>query len=221
MASPGGHAHPWPDPTADARSFWDGVHGRRDPARPGRPHPVLAEAVGAVAPGTALELGCGDGANAIWLAGQGWTVTGVDVSGVALERAASHAERAEVADRVSWQRADLRDWTSTAAFDLVLALFLHTPLELDTTEVLARAGAARVRPGGALLVVGHFTLPPWAWDPERTEGLRSAAATASALGLEPPGWSVRRAAEVPRAVTGRDGEPSTVLDAVLHAVRAP
>ncbi len=203
----------------DTQRFWDAVHRGRDPARPGRPHPQLVEALAGRTPGAALELGCGDGATAIWLATRGWTVTAVDVSPVALDVAAGHAERAGVASRVRWHRADLRDWTTPETFDLVTALFLHTPLELDRASVLAR-GARRTRAGGTLLVIGHRTLPPWAWDPDAT-GLPSAAELAAALDLREPGWRVRRAAELPRRVTGADGTASTVLDAVLQAERAP
>ncbi len=204
--------------TAVLREFWDGVHQRRDRSGPGEPHPYLVEHTGSTDPGGALDLGCGSGANAIWLASQGWTVTGVDVSGVALERAAEHAEQAGVSARMRWLNADLEGWTTSETFDLVTAFFVHSPLELDSAAVLA--GAAQVvRPGGTLLVVGHYTLPPWAWDPDAADGLPRAGELASALGLGEPRWRIRRAEELERTVTAGDGTASTVLDAVLHAER--
>lgn len=205
--------------TDEAREFWDGVHRGRDSHGHRRHHPYLAEALTGGSAGRALELGCGDGANAVWLAQQGWTVTAVDLSQVALERAADHAERAGVAARISFQQADLEAWTTAEHYDLVSAFFVHTPFAMDYPAVLARA-TGWVDAGGELLVVGHYTLPPWAWDPQNTEGLPSAGELVAALALEEPAWRVRRAEEVPRTVTGRDGQEATVLDAVLHAVRS-
>ena len=206
--------------SAEAQAFWDDVHRRRAAGRRGRPHPQLVEAMTGATPESALDLGCGDGANAIWLAARGWTVTAVDVSPAALDRAARHAEQAGVAARVRWQRADLADWGTSATFDLVTAFFLHTPLDLGLPAAVLARGAARLRAGGALLVVGHSTKPPWASRPGETTNLPSAGELVATLGLAAPSWRVRQAAEVPRAVTGHDGTAATVLDTVVHAVRA-
>src|SRR5205814_628062 len=96
----------------------------------GRPNPQLvAEATG-LTPGRALDVGCGEGADAVWLAQRGWTVTAVDISTTALERAAAHAADAgsQVAERITWTHADLRDHRPTeGAFDLVSAQFMHLP----------------------------------------------------------------------------------------------
>lgn len=204
----------------DAQAFWDEIYRGRDRSRHGEPHPYLREALASAVPGRALELGCGDGISAVWLASRGWTVTAVDVSQVALDTAAQRAEHAGASSRISWQRADLCEWAPQETFDVVTALFLHTPLELDTAAVLARAAAA-VRNNGTLLAVGHYTLPPWAWDGDAADGLLSASDLATAVGVHEPDWQTILAEEVPRTVTGHDGHASTVLDAVLHAVRAP
>src|SRR5690349_13040548 len=79
---------------------WDDVHAGRDPAKGVEPHPAVVDTVRGLAVGTALDVGCGDGVNLVWLAAQGWDVTGVDASRVGLERAAARAESAGVADRV-------------------------------------------------------------------------------------------------------------------------
>lgn len=205
--------------TREAQGFWDELHRGRAGSRHGEPHPYVREVLAPAVPGRALELGCGDGVTAIWLAARGWTVTAVDISRVALDAAAARAERAGVSSRITWQHADLQDWTTGQSFDLVTALFLHTPLELDTTAALARA-AERTREDGTLLVVGHYSLPPWAWDPDATDGLLSASELKTALGVDGPDWRPVLARELPRTVTGRDGGAATVLDAVLHAVRA-
>ncbi|MDQ3632113.1 MAG: class I SAM-dependent methyltransferase [Actinomycetota bacterium] len=204
--------------SGDAQQFWDAMYRGRDPQRPGRPHPYLVDELGAASPGTALELGCGDGANAIWLAARGWAVTAVDVSQVALDRVAAFARRAGVASHVRWERADLRDWTTTETFDLAAAFFLHTPLELDYPSTTRRA-AEQVRADGTLLVIGHYTLPPWAWEPDNTDGLLSAGELASALALDDRTWSIDVADQLARSVN-YDGQQHVILDAVLHALRA-
>lgn len=203
----------------DAEAFWDEIYRGRDRSRRGEPHPYLREVLASARPGAALELGCGDGITAVWLASHGWTVTAVDISQVALDIAAERSERAGVSSRISWQRADLREWTTHETFDVVTALFLHTPLELNAPALLARAAAA-TRNNGILLTIGHYTLPPWAWDNDATDGLLSASQLATTLGVHEPDWRTVLAEEVPRTVTGRDGHASTVLDAVLHAARA-
>ena len=117
-----------------------------------RPNQFLVEEVSGLPPGRALDLGAGEGRNAVWLAEQGWQVTAVDFSQVALERAAAVAERAGV--RVDLVAADLTDYTpAAAAFDLVVILYLHLPPDARQ-RVLDQAGLA-LRPGGRLLIVGH------------------------------------------------------------------
>jgi len=114
---------------------------------------LVAEADG-LRPGRALELACGSGRNAVWLAERGWDVTGVDFSGVALEQArALAAERAVV---VEWVEGDVLEWEPPAAeYDLVAVLYLQLPAE-QLAAVLRRA-AAGLAPGGTLLVVGHHS----------------------------------------------------------------
>ena len=105
-------------------------------------------------PGTALDVGCGEGGDVIWLAQQGWRVTGADFSANGLARAARHAEEAGVADRIEWWQVDARTFAADGrSFDLVTTHFLHPPDGgmVDVTRRLCEA----VAPGGHLLVVGH------------------------------------------------------------------
>lgn len=205
-------------PAPDPQSFWDGVHRRRDPRSPGTSHIHLEDRLASLPPGRALELGCGDGADAIWLATRGWEVTAVDISPVTLDVGAEQAQRAGVAERISWQPADLAEWTPEASYDLVFSLFLHTPVGLDRVDVFSRAAAA-LRPGGTLLLVGHLTLPPWAWDPDDTSGLPSARALAGALSLDSARWRILLAEDQSRTVRHADGRAVEVVDAVLHVER--
>ncbi|HZF58086.1 MAG TPA: class I SAM-dependent methyltransferase, partial [Rubrobacter sp.] len=92
----------------EAKRFWEDHYRRRGRVWSGRPNPVLVDIVGSLRrPGTALDLGCGEGGDAIWLARQGWCVTAVDISATALDRAAVDAATAGVADRIDFRQHDL------------------------------------------------------------------------------------------------------------------
>ena len=105
--------HP-PVDTADlfTQEFWDARYGATDQVWSGNPNPRLVEHVADLTPGTALDVGCGEGADAIWLAARGWQVTAIDVSPVALERVANRAAEAgeQIAARITWQQADVLVW---------------------------------------------------------------------------------------------------------------
>lgn len=134
------------------QEMWDERHTARDPIESHEPDPTLADVVGSLAPGRALDLAAGDGRNAIWLAGQGWDVTAVDFSTVALERARRSATAAGVA--VDWVLGDLLEWRpAPRSFDLVAVIFLHLPG--DERRSVYTAAAEAVASGGLLLVVGH------------------------------------------------------------------
>ena len=111
-----------------------------------------------------LDLGSGSGADAVWFAEQGWTVTGVDISAAALAVAAEAAEEAAVADRIDWLRRDLERQFPAGPWDLVVASYLHSPVAFARDQVLRQAAAA-VAPGGTLLVLGHEGFPAWHQSP--------------------------------------------------------
>ena len=167
-------------------------------------------------------MGCGEGADVVWLAKQGWDVTGVDVSQVALDRAAQHAADEGVADRTGWLRVDLVGGGTEVAplpggMDLVTSHYMHTPQ--DVFEATYAAMAAAVRPGGTLLVVGHH--PTDAHTGLRNERLTHLLFTQQRVveALDLADWDVQVAEAQPRQATGHDGEPVTVTDTVVRAVR--
>ncbi len=141
-------------------SRWDERYAESPQIWSGRPNVVLEREVAALDPGRALDLGCGEGADAVWLAGRGWQVTAVDISGTALQRAAVHAEAAGVAGRIEWQHRDLAESFPDGTFDLVSAQFLHSWGDLPRVKIL-RAAAAAVAPGGTLLIEGHLDHGPF------------------------------------------------------------
>jgi trans-aconitate methyltransferase len=177
---------------------------------------LVAEAAG-LPPGRALDAGCGEGADAIWLADRGWQVTAVDFATAALRKAADHAAAAGVTDRIEWRHADLTAWTpEEAAYDLVSAQFVHLP---QAAERLFVRLAEAVAPGGTLLVVGHDpsdleTAAHRAAAPERFFSADDVAAK-----LDPAKWLIEVAEARPRLSKHHEGDNITVHDAVLRAQR--
>ncbi|MCV2491922.1 class I SAM-dependent methyltransferase [Geodermatophilus sp. YIM 151500] len=141
--------------TAWDREGYDELYRSAPEVWSGRPNRPLVVEAGDLVPGTALDAGCGEGADAVWLAERGWRVTAVDYSTVALDRAAAQARRRDLDERIEWVRADLHAWTPPQRrFDLVTAHYLHS--HGADRPALFRRLAAAVAPGGTLLVVGHL-----------------------------------------------------------------
>jgi SAM-dependent methyltransferase len=184
----------------------------------GKPNPQLvAEAAGLPA-GRALDVGCGEGADAIWLAERGWQVTAVDISTVALGRAAEHAGAAGLAERIAFTHADLRrEPPPEGPYDLVSAQFMQLPGE-TRRDLYARLADA-VAPGGILLIVGHHPadLATSAHRMHFPDMMFTAEEVAAPL--DPKAWDVRTVATRPRTATDPDGHPTTIQDAVLVACR--
>ncbi|TAM69259.1 MAG: class I SAM-dependent methyltransferase [Microbacteriaceae bacterium] len=138
------------------RDYWENRYGAPGLAWSGDPNPVLVTEVTGLTPGRALDVGSGEGGDAIWLAMQGWQVTGVDIAVNALDKARLRAESLDraAAERIDWQQRDLTTWSpEPLCYDLVSSQFMHLPQPHRT--MLFRSLAAAVAPGGTLLIVGH------------------------------------------------------------------
>ena len=183
------------------REGWNQRWEQRDHHCADDPVDVLDDELGSLPPGRALDLGCGAGRSAIWLAKRGWRVTGVDFSDVAIRLA--REQRADV----DWVLADLREYEpEQGVFDLVLVLFVHLPP--DERRLLLSRGAAALVPGGTALVVGHdvTNLDTGAPGPSRPEVLYTPEAVASEL----EGLETVKAERVMRRVAVDDGDAEAV-----------
>jgi len=191
------------------REDWDRRYAAVENLWAARPNRFLVAEVSELRPGRALDLASGEGQNAIWLAGIGWDVTGVDYSEVAIAKADARAEREGVDAR--FVCADLVSYVpEPGAFDLVLLLYLHIPPE-ERRTVLARAADA-LAPGGTFLLVGHDLT-------NMTEGVGvpsdpSIHVTPDEIAAELPGLEIEKADRVLRDVAGEERD---AIDALVRA----
>lgn len=188
--------HPHRGPAAPHGSDeWDALYGESDRIWSGRPNGALVAAVAGLPPGRALDVGCGEGADAVWLAQRGWEMTGLDVSAVALARAGAAARSAGV--DVRWLHSGLVGAPlPSGRFDLVSAQYpalLRTP-DQDAERVLLAA----VAPGGTLLVVHHAGLDA---EQAREHGFDPAdyVSPGDVAALLDDGWEVQVDERRPRA----------------------
>jgi SAM-dependent methyltransferase len=203
------------------KDFWERHWQQGRAGSPGSmggnpPNPYLARETGGLAPGTALDAGCGGGAEAIWLASQGWHVTAADISSEALARAAGRAAASGLPERLQWVEADLTAWRPGAQFDLVMTHYAHPAMpQLEFYDRIA----GWVAPGGTLLIVGHLHTPGSAdhgRHPPAEASVTSAAITARLDGKE---WEIVTAEEYLRTLTGHEGRAVPLRDVVVRAAR--
>lgn len=194
----------WEDRYAGDQQHWSGA-----------PNTQLVAIVAGLTPGTALDVGCGEGGDVIWLAQQGWRVTGADFSQNGLTRAARQADAAGVAGQVEWWQIDAREFDAGGrTWDLVTTHFLHPP-DAGMVEVTRRLAAA-VAPGGYLLVVGHAPSPLFTQlHAAHRQAMWLAEDLRPAL---PADFEVRILEQRPRSMT-RDGQLLEVEDSTLFAQR--
>ncbi|GAA1250492.1 class I SAM-dependent methyltransferase [Prauserella halophila] len=134
--------------------FWDERYREQDRLFSGNPNTVLVTDTADLPPGQALDVGCGEGGDVVWLARRGWRVTAIDISRVALERAAAAAREYDLGERVSWVHGDPTTLPPPAgSFDLVSVHYF--PLRRDSGQGALRGLLDAVTPGGTLLFVGH------------------------------------------------------------------
>ncbi|MFJ9447863.1 SAM-dependent methyltransferase [Kitasatospora sp. NPDC101235] len=200
---------------SDSAAFWENHYARLDTEWGTRPNAVLESLVTALAPdpGTALDLGCGHGGDAIWLAALGWDVTAVDIARTALERVAERARAAGVSARVHPVCHDLARTFPPGDFDLVSASYFHTPVEIPRAQVLRRAAEA-VAPNGLLVVVDHASVAPWSWQAGQEVSFPTPEEVLASLRLG-EGWHTERCHAPRRTAIGPQGRSATVTENVF------
>jgi SAM-dependent methyltransferase len=205
------HAH---ESGGNAQEYWEEHYGERDRIWSGRVNVQLASVVGELPPGRALDLGCGEGGDAIWLAEKGWHVTAVDVSETALARAGAEASARGVLDRIDFQHHDLSDSFPGGSFDLASAQFLHSTVRLERPTILRNAARA-VAPGGLLVIVDHAAPPPFSKKVPHDHPFPSPEEVLAELALPAAEWDRVRVEVVERDGTDPDGQPFTWRDNLM------
>lgn len=197
-------------------TFWEHRYTSSDRMWSGRVNQALSDITTGLVPGRALDLGCGEGADVIWLAQHGWAATGIDISDTAIRRATDAARAAAIpGERITFTAADLSALDPGDHYDLVTASFLHSPVELPRTQIL-RAAAGHVAPGGHLLITAHASAPPWANLPEALEPrFLTPNEEIDELHLDPTQWTVRVAEIRPRHTTDPQGNPASIDDSIV------
>ncbi|WP_271985373.1 class I SAM-dependent methyltransferase [Pseudoclavibacter terrae] len=196
--------------------FWEELYTAKPTVWSGRVNANLASVAGTLTPGRALDLGCGEGGDAIWLAQQGWRVTGIDISTVAIERARAAARAARVdGSLVDFVAGDLETWRPAEPLDLVTASFFQSPVHLPRTQIL-REAARMLAPGGHLLTVAHAGPPSWVENSEHPAHLFvHPEREIDELALPADEWETVIAELRTREVTSPDGAPGTLEDSVV------
>jgi SAM-dependent methyltransferase len=210
----GGHAHR-DDPEETAEQVWERMYNERGQRFSGRPNQRLVEIAGDLAPGRALDLGCGEGGDAVWLAGRGWLVTAADVSTTALGRLRARAEAEGVADSIDAIHIDLATAfpdEPEGGWDLVSAQFFQSTIALPRTAILRRAAAATAS-GGMLIVVEHGAAPPHSSHHDVV--FPTVEETIAELDLPADGWAPVRIERSTRTAEGFDGQPVELVDNII------
>jgi len=202
--------------------FWEKHWEQAPRSEPGAgrttgPNPYLVRETRGLPRGTALDAGCGEGDEAIWLASRGWKVTAADISGDALARAAARAGARATEDGldcdVQWLRADLTVWDPGTAFDLVTTHYAHSSIpQLAFYDRLS----GWVAPGGTLLIVGHLHTAGFGHEPPAEASVTLTDVTGV---LDVTKWMVVTAEEHSRTATSTGGGVVPLRDVVLRATR--
>ncbi|KAB2343377.1 class I SAM-dependent methyltransferase [Actinomadura rudentiformis] len=194
-------------------TYWEERYSSHEHIWSGRPNVQLVAETSELTPGTALDVGCGEGADAVWLAERGWKVTAVDYSTTALERGAAN----DTTKSVEWVQGDMNTWEPGRRFDLISSQFTHPPD--GPRQILFARLADMVAPGGTLLIVAHHPsdMETKVRPLQMPELFYTAEEVADSLAKDE--WEIVTAEARPRLEKHKDGGQVTVHDTVLRARR--
>lgn len=198
---------------SDMKQHWENRYAERPQIWSGRVNVHLAEFAAPLVAGRALDLGCGEGADALWLVEHGWQVVGVDISDTALSRASAAAAARALAERVQFLQMDLSEEFPEGRFDLVSAHFLQSLVHLDRERIFTAAAAAVV-PGGMLMIVDHGAAPPWAGH-IRDHVFPSVEEVLATIEVDERQWERVHVGTGERHAIGPDGQPGLLLDNLI------
>lgn len=196
-------------------SHWNDRYATAEYVWKADPNVFLVAETESLAPGRALDLACGEGRNAVWLAEQGWEATGIDFSDAGLDKGRRLASDRGV--EVAWVCADATTWEPpTKGYDLVAVFYLQLP-EAGRRRAMGIAGRA-LAPNGTLLVVAHDSanLPGGVGGPQDPAVLYTPDAVLADLAAAGIDLTIERAETVARPVAGAD---RPALDCLVRAHR--
>lgn len=210
---PAESAHPAnPAENLSPTEYWEQRYSGEERIWSGKVNATMADVVSGFTPGTALDLGCGEGGDVLWLAEQGWQAHGVDISATAVGRARAEAESRGL-ENATFLATDLSTWQPAPdSLDLVTASFFQSNVALDRTAILRRAASA-LRPGGHLVTVSHAAPPSWAT--EHRARMVSVEEEVQQLAVPAEAWDVESAEDRRRPALDPEGHAGEHLDAVL------
>jgi SAM-dependent methyltransferase len=190
---------------------WEERYRERSRAWSGNANPTLVAVAAELTPGTAIDLACGEGADVIWLAENGWTATGVDISPTAVARGREAAAELPA----TFVAADLSEWEPEGKVDLVCSSFMHSEIDFPRIEIL-RTAATWVAPGGHFLMVTHAEAPWWSALAHHDHvHLPSPEQDAADLALDTREWEAIEVGVRERDAVSPDGEHGVMRDGVL------
>lgn len=200
------------------KDFWENRYADSQRVWSGRVNPTMSSLVADLPAGRALDLGCGEGGDVLWMADRGWQATGVDISPTAVARGRAEAEARGLGEgSAEFFTADLPADMPDGPFDLISASFLQSPVALDRHRIL-RAAAERVTVGGHLAVVSHATAPPWSAHKHDPEEMPTLDGDLAAL-VPRDAWEMLVGELRTRSARGPHGEDATLEDLVILARR--
>lgn len=209
-----------PHPTTDPHQFWEDRYASQTERQRGKAGKFLQTYVSPLPPGKVLELGCSTGDDSLWLAEQGWQVTGADISPSAIATATRLAAEHKLSDHIHFVCADLSEEAlPTGAFDLVTALYFQSPFEEFPRGEIIHKAAHQLKPGGHLLVVSHAAGPPWSEHADHK--FPTLEEEFASFNLDPQDWEQTLVQVLEREATGPEGQKANLKDNLIFLKRKP